>query len=98
MKWLKIRNVLKEMCGGREIEIMLSTELPGDLKSVVEFTNDTAVFYLNAQYAKTFEDVANIIGHEVAHVILGTDIHDEAFHSLAQTEKREFTERMGEHE
>lgn len=67
IKWMRLQGIAEELVG-RRVEINLSTMLPEQVISVVDYGKREAIISLNAQFCKEAEDVIRAVAHEVAHV------------------------------
>ena len=98
MKWLKMKSVLKDMTS-LNAEILLTTELPPNWRSAIEFTDTTLTLYLNAKYAKNVQDIVDSVAHEVTHALNGDNCHEEVHNDWEERvskTKIDFLRRMGD--
>lgn len=98
IKWMRLREICRDIAGdGVRVELHASTDLPADMRAAVlrkEYRVDIA---LNMLYNKSLDDCLDSLAHEMAHIVIGTDGHGEAFEKewarLRRTMTREYRAR-----
>lgn len=93
MKWLKIKALLGEILG-RPVDILMSTELDDNIRSAVEFNQSHVVLYMNARFCKDVESVIENVAHEITHVLLWSNVHDNEFSQKLACIHEDLKERM----
>ena len=77
-KWTRIK-FLSEEITNKEVCVHLTTELDIDAKAYVSEQGGVINIAINGRLVKTPEDTVKAVSHEIAHVVLGTEDHDDAF-------------------
>jgi len=86
IKWNRIKEIIKEITGYKEVEILLSTEVDDDYRASVVYqpNKKVATIVLNSLYNKNEKHVIESIAHETAHILTHTqgDFHPPKFYKM----------------
>ena len=76
--WSRLRDIASRSVG-KNVQLFATTEMDHNLRAVVRSQLDTTEIILNLAYNKTIGQIIKSLAHELAHVKLGNNGHDNQF-------------------
>lgn len=82
IKWKKLKKISKEICK-KQVDITLTTieEEGENVRAATVFNSKGAHIVINGNKIKSVDDIINSISHELSHIVLGNNNHDDRFYT-----------------
>lgn len=78
IKWIKLKRIAEEVTN-KKVEFVASTHITDYRAFVICDKHDNITVYFNMEYAKDIKLIIISLAHELAHVVLMNDAHDNQF-------------------